>query len=130
MTSGDYTWNSIENSVTVEACKTTSELRSPRPFGTISFGYIELPDYVVETEPFKIYGWSDAAQRMDIFAQEEGTGVRLTTNNMKSGPIELIDFTPSDYYAFKENVSFTLVIKTSSLSYPSVRIIIAMPPTI
>merc|ERR1719253_2423824 len=54
----------------VEGCKTTGTLTS-RPFGIIEFGYVQLPDYVVDTEPFKIYGFSDAAYTKEIFVSDD-----------------------------------------------------------
>ena len=48
----------IANTVYVEGCKTIDFLSS-RPFGVIYFGYIRMPDYIVDTKPFKIYGYSD-----------------------------------------------------------------------
>jgi hypothetical protein len=118
----------IANTVYVEGCKTTGTLTS-RPFGIIEFGYVQLPDYVVDTEPFKIYGFSDAAYTKEIFVSDD-RGVRLTKDKMSPGPLELIEFTPSNYYAFVEEVTYTVIIKLRSAVYPSTRIIIQMPPTL
>ena len=70
------------NSVYVEGCKATEFLGS-RPFGVVTFGYIKLPDYIVDTEPFKIYGYSDAAYQQAIFVQDDPEGgVRLTKDRL------------------------------------------------
>ena len=49
---------------------------------------------------------------------------------MQPGELEVIEFTPSNYYAFVANVNYTAIIKLKSLVYPSTRIIITMPPTL
>ena len=56
--SSEFIVDGIGNTVYVEGCKATEFLGS-RPFGVITFGYIKLPDYIVDTKPFKIYGYSD-----------------------------------------------------------------------
>jgi len=66
LTTSEFIVDVIANTVYVEGCKTTGTLSS-RPFGIIEFGYVQLPDYVVDTEPFKIYGFSDAAYTKEIF---------------------------------------------------------------
>ena len=54
-----------------------------RPFGVVTFGYIRLPDYIVDTEPFKIYGYSDAAYQQAIFVQDDPEGgVGLTKDRL------------------------------------------------
>ena len=60
MYTSEFIVDQIANTVYVEGCKTTEFLGS-RPFGAIYFGYIKLPDYIVDTKPFKIYGYSDSA---------------------------------------------------------------------
>ena len=59
-TSSEFIVDPEANTVYVEGCKATEFLGS-RPFGVIEFGYIKLPDYIVDTKPFKIYGYSDPA---------------------------------------------------------------------
>ena len=54
----EFIVDQIANTVYVEGCKTIDFLSS-RPFGVIYFGYIRMPDYIVDTKPFKIYGYSD-----------------------------------------------------------------------
>ena len=49
---------------------------------------------------------------------------------MAPGPLELLEFTPSNYYAFVPDVTYTAIIKLRSLAYPSTRIILTMPPTL
>ena len=90
-----------------------------------------MPDYIVDTEPFKIYGYSDASYQNAIFAQE-GTsgGIRLTKDKLAPGSLETLDFAASNYYAFVKDVSYTAIIRTGSIVYPSTRIIITMPKTL
>ena len=47
---------------------------------------------------------------------------------MQPGELDLIEFAPSNYYAFVANVNYTAVIKLKGLVYPSTRIVLTMPP--
>jgi hypothetical protein len=81
-TSSEFIVDPEANTVYVEGCKATEFLGS-RPFGVVTFGYIRLPDYIVDTEPFKIYGYSDAAYQQAIFVQDDPEGgVRLTKDRL------------------------------------------------
>jgi hypothetical protein len=47
------------NTVTVSACQDPSTLSS-KPYGTIVFGVIKLPDYMVKIRPLLIKAYADS----------------------------------------------------------------------
>lgn len=110
------------------------DLLSSRPYGLIYFGYIKLPDYVTDTGSFEIYVYSDPFLQ-DLTFKETGregnsTPLKMTTEMMKPGVINLTEFTPSNFYAYIADVEFTIGFVPTSASYPSTRIIIQMPETL
>jgi len=115
------------NVITVNACRVPSSLTS-QPIGSITFSFIKLPDYITSTPPIKVYSYSDNAREDIIISDDEG--VSLNADMMTPGVFEQVLFKPSNFYAFSDNVSYTLHVRPQHEMRPDSRIIIDMPPTL
>ena len=116
------------NTVYVEGCKDPDFLSS-RPFGVINFSYVQLPDYVSDTSPVELYAYSDVAYNDLIFEEslQNGGGMVITKSMLEPGNLDLLEFTPSSYYAFVTDVTYTVSIRPHHDNLPSTRVIITMP---
>ena len=116
------------NTVYVEGCKDTEYLSS-RPFGVITFSYVQLPDYVSDTNPVELYAYSDVAYSDLVFEESKlnGGGMVITKTMLQPGNLDLLEFTPSSYYAFVTGVTYTVSIRPHHDMLESTRVIITMP---
>lgn len=107
-----YTIDLQANTIYVEGCTQPSNL-TPRPFGILELSYVLLPEYVTDTEPIEIYAYSDYAYSDLVFEESKnyGGGLIVTREMLQPGFMELLEFTPSNDYAFVEDVTYTVVIK-------------------
>ena len=88
-----------------------------------------LPDYVTDTSPIEVYAYSDNAYLNLVFEESRnyGGGLVITREQLQPGHLELLEFTPSNDYAFVEDVTYTVVIKPTHDMLPSTRVILNMP---
>ena len=79
----------------------------------MELSYVLLPEYVTDTEPIEIYAYSDYAYSDLVFEESKnyGGGLIVTREMLQPGFMELLEFTPSNDYAFVEDVTYTVVIK-------------------
>lgn len=65
-----------------------------------------LPDYVTDTDPIELYAYSDIAYTKLVFeeSQSNGTGLSVTREMLQPGQLDLVEFSPSDYYAYVKDV--------------------------
>lgn len=91
-----------------------------------------LPDYVTDTNPVELFAYSDKAYSKLVFSEtkENGGGLMVTKSMLKPGFIKLIEFRPSNYYAFKKDVDYTIIIAPDHDMLPTTRIVITMPKTL
>ena len=111
----------------VDACRLPGTLKSS-PVGSITFELIKLPDYITSTPPIKIFAYSDA-DRQDLVI-DDPNGVGLQAKQMIPGLFTELLFKPSNFYAFSDNVSYTIFAKPQHDMSPTSRIVIEMPPTL
>lgn len=112
----------------VEGCKQPYTLSS-RPYGVVTFSYVLLPDYVTDTDPVELFAYSDNAYQDLVFEESKANngGLAVTREMLQPGVLDLIEFAPSDYYAYVEDVTYTIQIRPSHDMLPSTRLIIQMP---
>jgi hypothetical protein len=70
LNTGEYLVDTDDNSVVVNACKTIRNLISA-PVGSLSFYFIKLPDYIQDTDHFKIDIFSDVKRAMPIISSHD-----------------------------------------------------------
>ena len=123
-----FTIDMNANTVLVEGCS-QPEFLSSRPFGVIEFSYVLLPDYVSDTAPVELYAYSDYAYTDLVFEESRanGGGLIVTREMLQPGHLDLIEFVPTNYYAFVEDVTYTLSIRPSHDMYAETRIVLSMP---
>ena len=54
----------------------------------------------------------------------------ITRSMLKPGLMKLVEFRPSNYFAFMKDVSYTIVIIPSHDMLPSTRVVLTMPKTL
>ena len=88
-----------------------------------------LPDYVTDTDPVELYAYSDDAYLDLVFEESKasGGGMGVSREMLQPGKLDLVEFAPSDYYAYVKDVKYTVSIAPAHDMYPSTRIIITMP---
>lgn len=88
-----------------------------------------LPDYVTDTDPVELYAYSDNAYTKLVFEESKASngGLSISREALQPGELFLGDFSPSDYYAYVKDVSYTVIIAPSHDMRPSTRIILTMP---
>ena len=88
-----------------------------------------LPDYVTDVNPVELYAYSDEAHLDLVFEESKasGGGLAVSREMLQPGKLDLVEFAPSDYYAYVKDVKYTISIAPSHDMYPSTRIIITMP---
>lgn len=120
-----------ENTVYVEAC-TQPEFLSSAPFGAITFSYVLLPDYVADTDAVELFAYSDHAYQDLVFDESiaNGGGMPITADMLIPGHLQLLEFSPSSYYASVGNVVYTVTIKPEHDMLPSTRVVLSMPPSL
>mmetsp|Transcript_2499 Transcript_2499/g.3147 ORF Transcript_2499/g.3147 Transcript_2499/m.3147 type:complete len:232 (+) Transcript_2499:1055-1750(+) len=116
------------NTIYVEGCKLTQFLSS-RPFGVITFSFVMLPDYVTDTNPVELYAYSDFAYTKLVFEETKanGGGMTITREMLQPGHMDLIQFRPSNYFAFVKDLNYTLTIAPSHDMMPTTRVVLTMP---
>lgn len=116
------------NTLFVEGC-TEPENLTPRPFGILDLSYVLLPDYVTDMNPIEVYAYSDYGYSDLVFeeSKESGGGLIITKEMLQPGHLELLEFIPSNDYAFVEDVFYTVSIKPTHDMLASTRIILTMP---
>lgn len=102
---------------------------NPRPFGILELSYVLLPEYVTDTNPIEVYAYSDDAYLNLVFEESRnyGGGLVITREMLQPGHLELLEFTPSNDYAFVEDVTYTVVIRPTHDMLASTRVVINMP---
>lgn len=76
-----------------------------------------------------MFAYSDYAYT-DLVIEESknyGGGLRITREQLLPGFMELLEFTPSNDYAFVEDVTYTVVIKPTHDMLASTRVVLNMP---
>ena len=88
-----------------------------------------LPDYVTDTDPVELYAYSDDAYLDLVFEESKasGGGMGVSREMLQPGKLDLVEFAPSDYYAYVKDVKYTVSIAPAHDMYPSTRVIITMP---
>ena len=88
-----------------------------------------LPDYVTDTDPVELYAYSDNAYQDLVFEESKsgGGGLAVSRAMLQPGLLDLVEFTPSDFYAYVEDVSYTVSIRPSHDMMPTTRIVLTMP---
>lgn len=102
---------------------------SQTPFGILDLSYVLLPEYVTDTNPIEVYAYSDYAYSDLVFeeSKESGGGLIITREMLQPGFLKLLEFTPSNEYAFVGDVTYTVSIKPTHDMMPSTRIVLTMP---
>ena len=95
----------------------------------MTFQYVLLPDYVTDTNPVELYAYSDEAYQDLVFEESKssGGGMSVSREMLQPGNLDLVEFTPSDFYAYVKDVTYTISIAPSHDMMPSTRVIITMP---
>lgn len=124
LNTGDYLVNTSDNSVVVNACMSMKNLIS-KPIGSITFYYIRLPDYIQDTDNFKIDIYSDEKRAMKIIQSYDQ--LKLTKNLLAPGLLALKKFLPSNSYAMTPNVSYTIWFTPSHGLKVNARVVLTMP---
>jgi len=124
MTTGDYEVDTVDNSVVVNGCKAMKSLIS-KPVGSLTFYYIRLPDYIQDTENFKIDIYSDEKRAMKII--ESYDQLKLTKHQLRPGLLALKKCLPSNAYAMTPNVSYTIWFTPSHSLKTTARVVLTMP---
>jgi len=99
----------FSNTLYVEGCR-VPELLSSRPFGALKLSFVLLPDYVADVEPIQLFAYSDRAYTKLVFKEtkDSGGGMPILQTMLLPGKMELIQFRPSNYFAFVEDVNYTI----------------------
>ena len=68
LNTGDYEVDPLTNSVIVSGCKGSM---TSKPSGSLTFHYIKLPDYIQDSDYFKINIFSDSKRAMPIISSSD-----------------------------------------------------------
>ena len=73
-----------ENTVEVSGCLNVEYIKTQRPFGTLYFSYILMPDYVSDVEPVEVLAYSDDGFQNLVFREtvEDGGGVPILQSQL------------------------------------------------
>ena len=84
---------------------------------------------MTDTDPVEVFAYSDAGYQDLVYLETkaEGGGLSVTREMLQPGTLELVEFAPSNYYAFVEGVTYTLKIRPAHDMLPTTRIVIDMP---
>jgi hypothetical protein len=72
-----------------------------------------LPEYVDDTNPIEVFAYSDYAYSDLVFeeSKKSGGGLIITREMLQPGHLELLEFVPSNDYAFVQDVTYTVSIR-------------------